>query len=66
MNERRPPAKMESRDERITFRVTPTQAELLRAAARERGDELSRYIRACVFMGHSMNEAQRVAKVTGA
>ena len=64
--ERKPPAPMESRDERITFRVTPTQGAMLRAAARASGDELSRYVRACVFTGHSMREAERLVKATGA
>lgn len=66
MSDRKPLARMESRDERITFRVTPTQGEMLRVAARDRGEELSRYVRACVFTGHSMNEAQRLVKATGA
>lgn len=64
--DRKPPARMESRDERICFRVTASQRELLETAARLEGDELSRYIRACVFMGHSMKESQKLLKGTGA
>ena len=63
----KPPAKVEppqSKDERITFRVTPAQRDLLEAAARGNGDELSRYVRDCVFIGHSMRESQRLLKAT--
>jgi uncharacterized protein (DUF1778 family) len=56
--------KVESKDERITFRVTPTLHEVLDAAARANGDELSRYVRDCVVMGHTMRESQRLLKVT--
>ena len=63
--DRRPPVKMESRDERVTIRLTPTQREQLAEAARLEGEELSRYIRRCTFMGHSMNAAQATLKATG-
>jgi uncharacterized protein (DUF1778 family) len=61
----KPPVKMESRDERVTIRLTPTQRTQLAQAARSEGEELSRYIRRCTFMGHSMNAAQHQLKATG-
>jgi uncharacterized protein (DUF1778 family) len=60
----KPPVKVESKDDRITFRVTPTLRELLDGAARANGDELSRYVRDCVVIGHTMRESQRVLKAT--
>lgn len=63
---RKPLARMESKDERLTFRVTATQAEMLRTAALESGEELSRYLRACVFTGHTMKETQKRVQGTGA
>lgn len=65
MNDRRPPVKMESRDERVTIRLTSSQRAQLEDAARSEGEELSRYIRRCAFMGHSMNAAQANLKATG-
>jgi len=35
-------------------------------AARAVGDEVSRYIRECAVMGHSVRQAQAVLKATGA
>jgi uncharacterized protein (DUF1778 family) len=63
--ERRPLVKMESRDERVTIRMTSAQRAELAEAARLAGEELSRYIRRCAFMGHSMSEAQAHLKATG-
>jgi len=63
--ERHPPVKMESRDERVTVRFTPSQRAQLADAARAEGEELSRYIRRCAFIGHSMNAAQASLKATG-
>lgn len=60
----KPPAKMECRDERITVRFTPSQREALAFAARAAGEELSRYIRHCALMGHTMRQAQAMGKVT--
>lgn len=68
---RRPLAKLlsrqpESRDERVTVRLTPTQREMFAGAALSVGTELSRYIRDCACMGHSIREAQSILKATGA
>jgi uncharacterized protein (DUF1778 family) len=63
--DRRPPAKMESRDERVTIRLTPTQREMFEEAARAIGEELSRYIRGCAVMGHTIKQAQSLLKATG-
>lgn len=64
--DRRPSVKMESRDERITVRFTLTQRAMFEAAAREAGEEVSRYIRRCAVMGHSMAQAMPGFKATGA
>lgn len=64
--DRKPLTRMESKDERLSFRVTSSQAEILRAAAFAEGEELSRYIRACLFMGHTMKETQKRVQGTGA
>ncbi len=66
MQPRDPLPPMESRDERVTIRLTPTQRQLFEAAARAVGDEVSRYIRECAVMGHSVRQAQAVLKATGA
>lgn len=63
----RPPlARMESRDERITVRFTSTQRSLFEAAAMAVGTEVSRYIRDCAVMGHTVRQAQAALKATGA
>lgn len=66
MLERRPAAKMESRDERVTVRFTPTEIDVLRLHALASGDELSRYIRKCSLMGDSLRESIPALKATGA
>lgn len=67
MAERRPLAPpMESRDERITVRLTPTQRVMFEAAAAAAGTEVSRYIREVAIFGHTVRQAQQVLKVTGA
>lgn len=63
--ERRPVAKMESRDERVTLRLTPSQREMFAVAARACGEELSRYIRGCALMGHTMRQARFHVEATG-
>jgi hypothetical protein len=63
--DRRPPVKMESRDERVTVRFTPTEIEILRLHAMGSGDELSRYIRKCSLMGDSLRESIPALKATG-
>lgn len=63
---RRPLTRMESRDERITVRLTPSQREMFEGAALAVGTEVSRYIRDCAVMGHTVRQAQAVLKTTGA
>lgn len=65
---RRPPVKMEgrrteSRDEILAFKVTATEKEEIVRAAGGFG-EVSRYIRDCLFIGHSMKQAQTRLKAT--
>lgn len=61
---RKPPVKMESRDERVTVRFTPSQRDMLTYAARAVGDELSRYIRECALIGHTMRQSMPGVKPT--
>lgn len=63
---RKPVARMESRSEVITFKVTPTEeAEVVTAAFAEFGPGgVSRYVRDCLFIGHSMKQAQARLKRT--
>lgn len=64
--DRRPLAKMESRDARITIRFTATQRVMFEDAARAAGEEVSRYIRRCALTGHSLAQAIPSLKATGA
>lgn len=64
MTERKPPVKLESRDVRITVRFTPSQRDALALAAGLVGEELSRYIRHCALMGHTMRQVQAMGKAT--
>ena len=64
--ERKPLAPMESRDERVTVRLTPTQRAMFADAARAAGTELSRYLREVAIFGHTVRQAQNVLKATGA
>lgn len=57
-------ARLESKDERVTIRLTTTQRTVLAAAAVARGDELSRYLRECSLIGHSVLQSQAALKVT--
>lgn len=56
----------QSRDERIDIRVSEDEKrEAVEAALREFGPGgLSRYVRDCFFIGHSMKQAQSRLKVT--
>jgi hypothetical protein len=47
----KPPVKMESRDERVTVRLTPTELAMFAQAAAAIGIEVSRYLRDCARMG---------------
>lgn len=60
----KPPARMESRDERIGVRLTLTARREYEAAALAAGEELSRYVRACLDIGHRVRQAGSVLKVT--
>ena len=58
VNERKPFAKMESRDERVTVRLTTTEREEWAAAARQAGEELSRYFRRCARIGRNVIQSK--------
>lgn len=60
----KPPVKVESKDERVTVRFTSTQLAGLTTAALARGDELSRYVRECCMVGHSVFQSAPSLKVT--
>lgn len=57
---------MESRDERVSVRMTTTQRRMFAEAAMAAGIEESRYIRECAVMGHTVRQAQAVLKAAGA
>lgn len=57
---------MESRDERVTVRLTPTERLEFRVAARRSGEEESRFIRKCARIGLKVREANGLAEATGA
>lgn len=63
---RKPLAPMESRDERITVRLTPTERAEWKRAADAEGEELSRLFRRCAVIGRKVREAQRLAQAAGA
>lgn len=65
-SDRLPPVKMESRDERVTVRFTPSHREMLEVHARARGEELSRYIRRCTLIGDSMDQNLGLLQATQA
>ena len=62
--DRKPLAKLESKDERITTRVAASIKELLNDAAIAEGDDLSTYCRECLLTGHTVKQAQKLLKVT--
>lgn len=64
--ERKPLARMESRDERLTVRLTPTEREEWNEAARRAGEETSRFFRRCASIGRKVREAGALAEATGA
>ena len=63
--DRKPPAKMESRSERLTTRLTPTEHDEWTIAARQAGEELSRYFRRCAVIGRKVREAKLLGEGTG-
>jgi hypothetical protein len=64
--DRKPLARMQSRDVRITFRATADEALALRADADARDEELSRLIRRRLRMGKIMDDAATPAKAAHA
>jgi hypothetical protein len=57
---------MESRDERVTIRFTSTERADWQAAARQRGEEESRFIRRCAIVGRKVLEARVLGEATSA
>jgi hypothetical protein len=57
---------MESRDERLTVRLTSSELEDWREAARRAGEEVSRYFRRCATIGRKVREAGLLSEATGA
>jgi len=64
--ERKPPVQMQSRDNRLTVRLTDDERDDWNAAARGEGEETSRYFRRCAYIGRKVREAQRLAQAAGA
>jgi hypothetical protein len=64
--ERKPLARMQSRDVRMTFRFTQDEADHLRAKAAARDVEVSRLARRWLRMGESMDDAIPEGKVARA
>lgn len=56
----------ESRDERITVRLTDTERREWTMAAASEGEELSRFFRRCAVIGRKVREAQKLAQAAGA
>jgi len=61
---RKPLAKLQSKDERIAFRVAFVEKETLARAAVDEGDDLSTYCRECMRMGHTLKQSQKLYKAT--
>lgn len=55
---------MESRDARIGVRLTETERDEYARAALAEGEELSRYVRGCLSIGHKVRQAGGALKVT--
>lgn len=65
---RKPPVPVipESRDERLTVRLTPTERTEWQEAARRHGEEESRFFRRCARIGRKVLEAGGLMEATGA
>ena len=61
---RKPLAKLQSKDDRIAFRVPYDVKVLLAEAAVKNGDDLSTYCRDRMLEGHFLKESQRLYKET--
>lgn len=64
--QRKPLAPAESRDERLSVRLTPSELAEWQDAARRAGEETSRYFRRCAFIGRKVREAHLLGEATGA
>ena len=64
MDPRKPLAKLESKDERIAYRVSESVKRLLADGALAERDDLSTYCRDCMLMGHTMKQSQKLLKAT--
>lgn len=62
MTERKPLARTESRDERVTVRLTPTERSEWQATADSFDEEISRCIRRCADIGRKVREGRRAAQ----
>ena len=65
MPERKPLARIQSRDERITVRLTSDERADWAAAAAGADEELSRYFRRCATIGRKVREARQLAQAAG-
>ena len=63
--ERKPPVRVQSRDERITVRLTSDERADWKQAADGADEELSRYFRRCAVIGRKVREARRLAQAAG-
>lgn len=63
---RKPLTRIQSRDERITVRLTADELDDWKAAAGKTDEELSRYFRKCAFIGRKVREANALAQAAGA
>lgn len=63
---RKPPVRMQSRDNRLSVRLTDDERAGWNAAARLAGEEVSRYFRRCARIGRRVLEAGVGVEATGA
>lgn len=56
----------ESKDERLTVRMTPSDRARWEDGARRRGEEVSRYFRKCADIGRRVIESGMFHEATGA
>ena len=64
MPERKPLAKLESKDERIAFRVPYSIKAKLCESAVANGDDLSTYCRDCMLRGWMLRQSEAMLKAT--
>jgi hypothetical protein len=62
---RKPPVRIQSRDERITVRLTSAERADWIAAAGKADEELSRFFRRCAVIGRKVREANFLAQAAG-